>query len=462
MASNQADQLFKGNQLSESRKIVIAGTGAIGGHLAKVFSREGHDVTIIDISADQLYFVDEIPQEKRFVGNLGNTRTLQDAGVADADIFIASSSRHEVNVIAAIKAKSIGAKKVAALVEDVIYFDNPSGIYRDWLGIDLVLNNRFLVAAEIGKLIRTRGALAVEAFAENRTQMVQFRVNNETAFTDKALKDLNLPSESLVVAIKRGPTLMIPGGDDSVRQGDEVLILGRVDKIAQLEKAFGRGKVAGRKTVILGGGTVGYVLARQLSGLVPNITMIEKDRPRCEFLSRELDSVTVIHGDGTDVDLLQEEGIGSAEIFAAVTGQDEKNIIAAKLARDLGAERCIAMVSRPDYTEVCKHLGLEVVLSPRKIVLREMVRALLPSGIISITPVMGDVAEFVEFAVSDRSLVAGKKLSAAGFPGGSVVCALLDGKEFKIPWGETEIQPGMRAIVFCHKAIRPRVDALFL
>lgn len=443
-------------------KIVVGGAGVIGGYLANSFAREGYHVTVVDINADQLFHIEQIPQERRVVGNLVVTETLKKAGVADADIFIASSNHHEANALAALKAKSLGARKVVALIEDASYFDEPVGIYRNWFGIDLVLNTRFLVAAEIAKAIRTRGALAVDAFAEHGTEMIQFTVGSATPFTNKPLKELRLPEHMLVVAINRESRLMIPCGDDAVLPGDEVLILGHVGKIATIERMFGRARVPGRKTVILGGGTVGQALARQLSGLVPNIVVIEKDRPRCEILSRDLDRVTVIHADGTDADVLMEEGVGSAEVFVAVTGGDERNIIVARLAKDLGASRCIAMVSRSGFGGVCRHIGLEVVRSPDKIVLRELVRALIPSGVIGVTPVMDGAAEFVEIAVSPDSPVAGKLVADAGFPAGSVLCALVEGADFNIPDGCSEIKAGARAIVFCHSSVRPAIDHMFI
>jgi trk system potassium uptake protein TrkA len=286
-------------------------------------------------------------------------------------------------------------------------------------------------------------------------------VLNETQFTGRPLRELRLPEQTLVVAASRDSELMIPGGDDSINAGDEVLILSTVDKVPFVEKIFGRGRADGHKTVILGGGTVGTALARQLSGRAGSITVIERDWARCENLSRELDRTTVIYGDGTDAELLKEEGVGKAEVFAAVTGGDEQNIIAATLARDLGADRCIAKVSRAGYEGVCKHIGLDMARSPDRIVYREIIWALLPFGVLSVTPVLDGAAEFVEVAASSGSPVAGKLVVDAGFPPGSVLCALFDDGRFSIPHGSTQIRPGARAIVFCRKSVRQVIDGLF-
>lgn len=443
------------------RNIVVAGLGDIGEHLATVFARRGHDVTVVDLSEERLSAVQSAAEVRTCLGHAASAETLNQVGVADVDLFVATTGLDAVNVVAALKARSLGARKTAAVVEEVEYFDDSSGIYRGWLGMDLVLNTRFLVAHEIHKLIRTGGAVAVEDFAENRVEMVQFRVATETPFVERPLNQVPLPLECLVVAIKRGRSLIIPRGDDAIHLGDEVLVIGRTEQIAALGDALGRGPSRHPKTIILGGGMVGFVLARSLQGLGPDITLIERDRARCDFLARELPGVTVLYGDGTSADLLHEEGIETAEVFAAVSGDEERNIIAARLAKELGASRCIALVSRPYYVEVCRHLGLEVVPGPAQIVAREVVRALMPAGVLGSTVVMGGAAEFMEVLVPAGASVAGRRVRDAGFPRGSMVCALMEGSRFVIPRGDTVIEAGMRAVVFTLAQVRSEVERLF-
>lgn len=443
------------------RNIVVAGIGNIGEHLAVVFARRGHDVTVVDVSPERLAAVQSAAEVRVCQGHAASGTVLNQVGIEDADLFVATTGQDAVNVVAALKARSLGAKKTAAVVEEVEYFDDWSGIYRGWLGTDLVLNTRFLVAHEIHKLIRTGGAVAVEDFAENRIEMVQFRVATETPWVERPLNQVPLPTECLVVAIKRGRGLIIPRGDDAIHVGDEVLVIGRTEQVAALGDALGRGPSRRDKTIVLGGGMVGYVLTRTLQGLVSDITLIERDRPRCDFLARELTDVTVLHGDGTSADLLHEEGIETCEVFAAVSGDEERNIIAARLAKELGASRCIALVSRPYYVDVCRHLGLEVVPGPAQIVAREVVRALLPAGVLGATPVMGGVAEFLEILVPAGAPVAGRRLRDAAFPRGSMVCALTEGARLAIPRGDTVIEAGMRAVVFTLDRVRADVERLF-
>lgn len=447
---------------TDRKSIAIAGIGETGEHLATTFAKEGHDVTLIDISAARLGDIESMLDVRLCDGHAGRTDILRRANVSGADLFIATSGSDGTNLVAALKARQMGAFRTVAVIEEVDLFESPTGIYHDWLGVDLVLNTRFLIAHEIIKLVRTRGALAVEDFAENQIEMVQFRVPRETPLAGTTLKDLPLPRGCLIVGILRDRTFMVPRGDDTVQGGDEILVIARIDHISQVESGFGLNRRGRGKTVILGGGTVGAILAKGLQGLVSDVTIIEHSRDRSDFLSKELEHTAVVLGDGTDVQLLKEEGVSSAEVFAAVSGEDEKNIIAARLAKELGADRCIALVSRPDYADVCAHLGLEVVLSPRNLVAREVRRAMMPpGGILGETPVMGGVAEFIEARATDRSRVAWQSLKEAGFPRGSVVCALYGDHGVTIPDGEAVIEPGMRAIVFCHASLRPRIEELF-
>lgn len=441
--------------------VVVAGVGDIGEHLAVGFARRGHDVTVVDVSEDRLVAVQSVAEVRVCTGHAASTAVLNQVGTEDADLFVATTGQDAVNLVVALKARSLGAKKAVAVVEEVEYFDDWSGIYRGWLGMDLVLNTRFLVAHEIHKLIATGGAIAVEDFAENRIEMAQFRVATETSWVERPLNQLPLPRECLVVAIKRGRGLIIPRGDDAIHIGDEVFVIGRTEQVALLGDALGSGPASRQKTIILGGGTVGYVLARSLQGLVPDITLIEWDRARCDFLARELTQVAVLHGDGTDADLLHEEGIETCGVFAAVSGDEERNIIAARLAKELGAARCIALVSRPYYVEVCRHLGLEVVPGPAQIVAREVMRAMMPAGVLGSTSVMGGVAEFLEILVPAGSRVAGRRVRDVNFPRGSMVCALMEGPKFIIPRGETVIEAGMRAVVFSLHQVRADVERLF-
>jgi trk system potassium uptake protein len=446
--------------MADKQHIVIAGIGEIGESLAGAFAKAGHEVMLIDRSEQRLSDLQERVDANVCLGHAADREVLRRAGVAEASIFLATTSQDASNLVATTKARELGARQTMALVKEVEFFEDRSGVYRGWLGLDLVLNSKFLLAQELHKLIRVAGASAVEDFAGNQIEMLQFKVERATAATGKPLSAVPLPRESLLVGIRRGGSLIIPRGDDVVQVGDELLAIGRTDLVPQVAKLLGCPAPKGQKIILLGGGTVGFVLARGLQEIAYELILIERDRERCEFLARELERTTVVHGDGTEVELLGEEGISACDVFAAVSGDDERNIIAGRLAKALGARRAIAHVSRSGYSDVCRHLGLEVVLSPQQIVTREVMREMMPQATLGVTPVMGGDAEFLEIVASPHSRVAGRALKDAGFPRGSVVCALLEGAQFTFPRGESVIAPGMRAIVFCRLDAREAVERL--
>lgn len=449
--------------MSERRKtIVIAGLGDIGEHLAAAFVQKGQDVIVVDVSQERLSSIQTVVEARTVHGHAASGEVLRRIGMESVDLFVACTGLDGVNVVAALKARAMGARRTVAIVEEVEYFDDNSGIYKGWLGMDLALNTRYLVAREIHKLVTTGGAIAVQDFAENRVEMAEFRVFADTPIAEMALNQAPLPRECLVVAIRRGQGLVIPRGNDVIHVGDEILVIGKTEKVAELGEILGRRNRGKPRVIVMGGGMVGFVLVRTLLGFADSIVLIERDKTRCDFLACELPGeVTVLHGDGTNAALLKEEGISECEVFAAVSGDEERNIIAARLAKELGAERCIALVSRPYYVDVCRHLGLEVVPGPAQIVAREIVKSMMVSGILSETLVMDGAATFIEVLVPAGAPVSGKAVQDAKLPRNCIVCALIEGSKVTIPRGDTIIEAGMRAVIFADPLVRPELARMF-
>ncbi|GEM_PF-17129 len=442
--------------------VVIAGPGETGEYLARRLVDEDHDVTMLDVSSERLADLEARLEVRTCLGHGGSTEALRRAGVTAADVFVATSNRDDVNLVSALKARQLGARWTAALVEDVEVFDEPTGFYPDFLGIDRVMNTRFLIAREIAKLIRTRGILAIDDIAENHAEVVQFQVAGETGWTGRPLSERLFPEECLLVALRRQGELRIPQGPDAVLPGDEVLAVGTPEALAVLEERLGHPVRSRPRCLVMGGGTVGLVLCRHLEQVAESLVLIEREPERCQVLARELPRTTVLLGDGTDIELLREEAVGSLDVFAAVSGEDERNIIAARLAREMGARRAIALVSRPAYVEVCQHLGLEVAVSPRVLVAREVLRMVVTSGLVETSPVMGGAAELMEAVVSDRSRVARRTLREANLPRGVVVAGLVDSSHrFRIPHGDSVLEPGFRAILFGRPTVRTQIQVLF-
>jgi trk system potassium uptake protein TrkA len=370
--------------------IVLVGMGAAGKHIAETLVKEGHDLVVIDQDETSLEHAEESLDAMVLHGHGASPVTLRQAGADRADLFVAVTNHDEVNMLAAIQAKRMGAAKVIARVSNEIYFEHDRGLYSDMFGlIDLVINPEILVALEMHKLVRSAGAVAVEDFANNRVEMEHLLVDADSAALNRSLKDLRLPENTLIAALVRDDQLIIPSGNDVILPGDEVLAVGRIEQMPALEKIFKRErKRYTQKVVIIGGSRIGEHLARALSADGIKVTFIDKRYENCVHLAEELgEGVTILHGDGTDVHLLEEERVGSAHVFVSCSAADEVNLMAALLAKDLGVQRAIALVHKPDYATVCERLGVDVSLSPRLAVARQVLKYVREGQIIGIRPV---------------------------------------------------------------------------
>ena len=442
--------------------IIVCGMGEVGNHLSSVLVQEGHNLLIIDSDQKALDKADDLLDALTLCGHAGAIKTLKEARVGKADLFIAVTNQCEVNMIAALQAKDLGAKKTIARVNRSVYFEEERGITSDMLGIDLVINPRFLAAMEIHKLIRTQGAVAVEDFVDNKIEMLQLPVRPKAKVVNRTLKDLKLPKHSLIVGIIRAGGLIIPCGADLLLAGDEVIVIGTIEEISTVEKLFGRDLADCAKNVfIVGGSEIALSVAKALEKDGIDTLIVEENRKRCRELSRALVTTTIINGDGTNAQLLEEHGVMYADVFAALSNDDGINLMASLLAKDLGAKRSISLVHKPDYAEVCSRLGIDSTISPRLLVSKEVVKHVLSGPVVSISPIFGGRGEFIEFFVFKGSRICGKPLKELNFPRGAVICAGFGEDGAFIARGNTVLEKNQRIIVFTTPKARAGVERLF-
>ena len=242
--------------------VVVVGLGEVGRHITSVLVHEGHNVTCVDQSAEALSRAEESFDVMTIKGHGASAEILRRLGVQDCDLFVAVTDNSEVNLIAAIRAREMGATRTLARASDPAYFEDDRGLVTNMLGIDLVINPRALVALEIHKLVRSASAISVEDFADNRIEVIQLHIDKNTKGLGKPLRSIALPEGTLVVAIVRDEELVVPGGADAFYVGDEVYIIGLTDQMSQVEKVFGRRRRQfTRKAIIVGGGSIGELLA---------------------------------------------------------------------------------------------------------------------------------------------------------------------------------------------------------
>jgi trk system potassium uptake protein TrkA len=438
--------------------------GEAGKHIANVLVQEGHHLVVIDQSEQALGDAQESFDAMALRGHGASASVLRQANAYAADLVIAVTDNDEVNMLACLQAKYAGAQKTIARVSDPVYYTDDRGLVKDMLGsIDLVVNARMLVAMEMHKIVRSTSAVAVEDFAENRVEMVQLAVGNVSRKLLRPLKDLKLPDNTLIAAINRAGELIVPKGDDALEVGDDVLIVGRRERIPIIEKLFRRKrKDFVQRVFIMGGTDIGEHLARTLDADGIEVFFISRDRERCYALASSLGRhVTVLYGDGTDLHCLEEHGVATADHFVACSEYDEVNLMASLLAKDLGAARVIALVHKPGYSNVCARLGVDATLSPRLTVAQQVLKHVRHGQCVSARPVLDGRGEFLEFFADQTSRITGKKIMDVNFPRSANICAVVSNDRAYVPRGSDIIWPGDRVIIFTTPDNRPAIERMF-
>ncbi len=444
-------------------KIIVIGMGEVGSHIASVLAQAKHDVTVIDENAHQLSRAGESMDVMALRGNGASLKVLRQARAADADLSIAVTNRDEVNILAALTAKRLGTKRAVARVVTHHYLDSDEhGSYQDILGIDLVINQQALTAAEIHRLVKTFSAIAVELFVDNLVQMIELPIPDGLGIIGKPIRDLSLPDSCLVAGIIRDGALLLPGKLDTIQEGDQVFLIGAVESIPGLERMFGMtGARRARKVIIIGGGEVGISVARLLAKDQIDVVLIESDPGRCVELSNELSSSVVIHGDGTDPNLLREEKAGDCDVFVAVSGDDDTNLMSSLLAKHSGAGKTISLVSRGDYVPICEALGLDATVSPRLAAANRILKFARTGEVVSVTVLEEGKAEIIEIVPVEGSSIVNRPLREVNFPRGAVLAVVSGEKGPYVPRGRDVIRPGETTVVFTSPQARPSVERLF-
>lgn len=440
--------------------IVIVGMGEVGRHLVRIMEHEGHDLVAIDSNPDAIGYIEDHHDVATLLGYGANHDVLTRAQVDKADLVVAVTDRDEVNLIAALAAKQLGAKRVIARAHGNAWTAHAEGIRYGLLGVDVVINPRVLVAQELARIARSHGAVDVIDLAQDRIDLVQLQLTEESRHLGKPLMKLSLPSDTLVAALVRDARLVIPGGADVLMAGDRIYLIGRPDAILKAEEYFTASREA-RRVCIIGGGVVGSALARNLVTDGTECLIIEQVREVAEALSVAVPQATVVHGDGTNQQLLEEEEIGTYDLVCAVTSEDEVNLMAALLAQRGGAERTAALVHRGDYMSIYQQLGVDIVLTPRAVASDQILRYCRGGGVQNLTSLEDGQAEVAELRVPRGARVVGVPLRRMGLPRGALLGGIVHEDRVIIPRGDDVVQAGDTVILLLTASARPIVERMF-
>lgn len=440
--------------------IIVIGLGELGRHLLQVLEREGHDVVAIDKNAAAIQYAEEHYDVMTLRGFGGTRESLERGGAATADLVVAVTDHDELNLVAALTARELGAKRVIARAQSAAWAVRGEAVQYGMLGVDVVVNPRVLVAQELAKIARSHGALDVINLANERIELVQVELGERTRMLNKPLAKLQLPRQTLVAAVVRAGQLFVPGGADVLLEEDRIYLIGRAEDVMAAQDLFVSGREANR-VCIIGGGVVGQSLAEFLTGRCAKVMLIESSRERAEALGAELDDVMVVHGDGTDMQLLSQEEVGTFDLVAAVTQHDEINLMASLLSRQVGARRVAALVQRGDYMPIYRQLGIDIVLSPRIVASDHIMRYCRESELKSLTQLENGQAEVLEFSAREGARAIGVPLRRLKMPRGALLAGIVHNDQVVIPGGDDVVQSGDTVIVLTTASVRAAVERLF-
>lgn len=447
-------------------RVVVLGAGEVGYHLAERLSRENQDVVLIESDPERADFAGQQLDVMTVVGNGGSLSVLERAGVRDARMLLAVTSRDEVNLIACLAAKRLGVEYTVARISNPEYYSRGSVLSREQMGIDLMVNPERECARETFQLLKTPAFTDVSDFADGRVQLIGLKVREGAPVAGRTIADLRAEELAggyhyVTTAIRRDGHTQIPTAESTIEAGDQIYLLAPTDEIPNVPPLAGYDRFRLRRVMIAGGSPEGLFLAELLEDGGVDCTVIERDRRRCLELAEHLPKSLVLHADATDLELLEMEGVSGIDGYVAATGNDETNLLSSLLAKSVGANNVISLIHKFEYLQLVPRVGIDASVSPRISAVNAILRYVRRGRVMTVATLSGIDAEAIEFAVHEGSAIAGHALRDVRFPKQGVVGTVLRGDEIILPRGEDVLLPGDDVIVFAMPAAIPEVEKLF-
>ena len=439
-------------------KIIIVGGGKVGYTLAQQLSTEEHDIILIDNDADVLNHADETLDIMCIRGNGASVEVLNKANISETDLLIAVTDSDELNMICCVIAKKLGVEHTVARIRNTDY-SNEYKMLKQELELDMVINPEMDAANEIARMIQFPSAANVETFANNMLELVEFRVQETDPVVNTKLMDLTkkLPAKVLFCTIRRNDEIEIPKGNFILKVGDIVSVIGERKDINKFFNHLGRSSHKVKNITIIGGSRIAIYLAWLLEELNMNVKIIELNKERCILLSELLPNALIIHGDGTDQEVLDNENIQTADATIALTDMDEENLISSLYAHQCGVHKVVLKINRHNYVPIVKKIGLDSIISPKLTTANSIlryVRALDNSQGIAVEKlykISDEEAEVAEFTAKDSPYLIDVKLKDLKLKNGILIAALVRNKKIIIPYGNDCIKEGDKGIVVTKK-----------
>ena len=431
-------------------KIVISGIGEMGSHLARMLSGNGHDITVIDIDTKALNELSNLADLITVEGDTTAFAVLRRAGVRRCDLFIAVNHDENQNILAAIMAKQLGAKKSIARVDNNEYLEPNNKEMFINMGIDYLFYPEKVAAQEVANLLGHTSTTDYVDFSGGLLALIVFKLEPTSPLLGHKLADLAADgsiSDFRAVAITRGSQTIIPRGQDMFFEGDVVYIIARKDVAKRVTELSGQKSVEVKSLMILGGSRIGVRVALELQDDM-NVKMIEYNGEKAYRMAEELDKTLIIHEDGRNLDAMLEEGLGATDAFLAVTGRSETNILAAMQAKRMGVKKVIAEVENLNYIRLAESVGIDTIINKKRVTASNIFRFTMSTDVQAIRCLSGSEAEVLEFIVKPNSPATKAKVKDLDFPSEAIIGGIVRGDKVFIAVGNTEISAYDRVVVF--------------
>ena len=443
--------------------ILIIGAGDIGSQLAKRLSFEKHNITMIESDPKVASYARESLDVMLLEGSAMSYELLKTANIHDADIVAALSNNDEVNIMVCRIAKKLGPKTTIARVRNPEYLSEDYILSKEEMGVDLLIQPEKEAADSIVRLMRQTNATDIIEFDDGKIQLVGVRIENDSPVIHQQLSDITQGTDVrfTICAIKRNQFTIIPHGSDIIMPKDQVFFIADKTNIKKAFEIFGKQSSSIRNILIIGGGMIARFICEQV-GTNMNIKIIEKDELKAKTISEHYSHPLVIHGDGSNIDLLNFEGLTDMDEFIAITGDDETNIITSLVARHLDVPRTITLVRKNEYLPLTPTIGMDSVISKQQMTVNTIQKFIRRREIALYAELPGVDAEIIEFIAREGSKIVKKPLMDIKFPEKAVVGAVLkSNNQLEIPRGSTHIEPGDKVIVFSMPGVIKNLERLF-
>ena len=444
-------------------RIIIIGAGEVGFHIAQRLAVENKEVVVVDKSAEALRKIAETSDVQTVQGSGSSPEVLEDAGIAEADILLAVTDSDEINLIACFFANMLSPNVTKlARIRGGIYTNYGHLLTGEEVGITKIINPDEEVVNSILRLMSVPGAVEINEFAGGKIRLIGINLPDESPVVGTKLLDLRAKIGDdlgiVIAALVREDKLIIPGGLDVIKKGDVVYFACDIREQEDILERLGVSTEPVREVLIVGGGNIGYKLAKALDNKYYHTRLLESRQKRCEFLSERLDRPIVLMGDSTDQDILREENIQDMDMVIAVTGDEETNILTCLLAKSLGAKSTVTRVNNFGYMPLIEPIGIDYLVCPRLSAINSLLHYIRRGRVISSVSIKGEEAEALEAIAHEDSPIVGKAIKDLSFPRGCLVLCFQRGDEVVIPRGDTLIRPNDQLIIISTRQNIPKVE----